>query len=100
MGTIFLVVIVVVVVYADDAAGIGKLVALRRWWDEVCDIGPHYGYFPKASKTWLIVKEDHYSEAELIFAGSGVRLTKGGRPHLGAPLGTSVQKQVPEFEGY
>ena len=37
--------------YADDAAGIGILVALRRWWDEICDIG--------ATKTWLIVKEDH-----------------------------------------
>ena len=46
----------------------------------------------KSSKTWLIVKEDHYSEAELIFAGSGVRLTKEGRPHLGAPLGTSAYR--------
>ena len=71
--------------YADDAAGIRKLVTLRRWWDEICDIGPHYGYFSKASKTWLIVKEVHYIEAELIFTGSGVRLTKEGRPHLGAP---------------
>ena len=78
--------------YADDAAGIGKLVALCRWWDEICDIGPHYGYFPNATKTWLIVKEDHYSEAELIFGGSGVRLTKEGRPHLGAPLGTSAYR--------
>ena len=40
--------------YADDAAGIGKLVALCWWWDEICDIGPHYGYFPNATKTWLI----------------------------------------------
>ena len=48
--------------------------------------------FSYASKTWLSVKEDHYSEAELIFGGSGVRLTKEGRPHLGAPLGTSAYR--------
>ena len=67
----------------------GKLIDLRRWWDEICAIGPHYGYSPNATKTWLITKKDQYRAAEAIFAGTGVKLTKEGRPHLDAPLGTS-----------
>ena len=45
--------------YADDAAAAGHLTDLRTWWDMLCDIGPHFGYFVNSSKTFLIVKEAH-----------------------------------------
>ncbi len=36
--------------YADDAAAVGKITELRKWWDKLTTAGPVYGYFPKASK--------------------------------------------------
>ena len=49
--------------FADDGTASDKLPALRKWWDSVCELGPDYGYFPKPSKTWLIVKEGLLEEA-------------------------------------
>ena len=43
--------------FADDSGAAGKLEALKRWWDALQRLGPAYGYYPKPSKTWLIVKE-------------------------------------------
>ena len=43
---------------ADAAAAGGSLSSLRRWWDNL----PGYllvqkvGYFPTATKSWLVVK--------------------------------------------
>ena len=37
--------------YANDAAAAGLLTDLRTWWDMLCDIGPHFGYF-NSSKTF------------------------------------------------
>ena len=42
--------------YADDAAACGKISALRAWWDQVVSLGPSFGYFPIANKTWLVTK--------------------------------------------
>ena len=41
--------------YADDGTGAGKIVHLRPFWDSLCQLGPGYGYFPKASKSVLIL---------------------------------------------
>ncbi len=40
--------------FADDLAGVGKLAGLKVLWEEICRIGPKYGYFPEPSKSWLI----------------------------------------------
>ena len=37
--------------YADDATGVGKISDLCKWWNQVCDIRPGFGYFPNAAKT-------------------------------------------------
>ena len=41
--------------YADDAANAARLQALRIL-DKLCKLGPAYGYYPKAPKTWLVIK--------------------------------------------
>lgn len=74
--------------YADDAAGIGRLVQLRKWWDDISALGPSYGYFSNPAKTWLVTKEEHYKLAVDLFSGTGIRITTEGRPYLGVPLGT------------
>ena len=74
--------------YADDAAAGGKLVDLKAWWDQLIDLGPDYGYFPNAKKTWLIVKENKLSEATVTFSDTGISITNEGRRHLGGAIGT------------
>ena len=41
-----------------------------------------------ASKTWLLTKSEHLSDAKAAFNGTHVNVTAEGRPYLGAPLGT------------
>ena len=56
--------------YADDASACGRLMDVRRWWDRLVSIGPHFGYFPNPSKTCLIVKGSFYDSAcSLDFSG-------------------------------
>ena len=74
--------------YADDAAAVGKIVDLREWWDRLSTLGPSFGYFPNASKTWLVTKEGLQDTADSIFSNTGVNVTVNGRPYLGAALGS------------
>ena len=76
--------------FADDNSGGGKIVRLKGYWDALKDIGPSYGYNPKASKSYLIVKDEMMRErAEEIFAGEGVQITVDGERHIGAALGSA-----------
>lgn len=43
--------------YADDAAAVGSIGDLRQWWDRLAKLGPSFGYFANAAKTWLVTKE-------------------------------------------
>lgn len=79
--------------FADDGTGAGKLAQLRDWWDELERIGPQYGYFPKATKTWLIVKEGKVEEAEKIFQGTKIQIASEGMKHLGAAIGSGTFKR-------
>ena len=42
--------------YADDLFSGGTIIRLRKMWDIVKDLGPEYGYYQQADKTWIIVK--------------------------------------------
>ena len=75
--------------FADDAGAGGKLNDLKGWWDELTSIGPSYGYFPKPSKSWLIVKPEYIDEARELFSDRGVNITtQGHERYLGTPIGT------------
>ena len=79
--------------FADDSCGGSKIAKLRDWWNHLKDTGPAYGYFPKPSKTWLIIKsEEMLVAARQAFAGTGVQITASGERHIGAALGS------PEFK--
>ena len=74
--------------FADDVAAVGKITDLCEWWDRLDVLGPGYGYFPNASKTWLVTKKEYHAEATSTFSGTGVNVTSDGRPHLGAAIGS------------
>ena len=61
---------------------------LRKWWDCLCEIGPSFGYFVNATKTWLIIKGHLQQDAASVFSGSGIRISMEGRPYLGAAIGS------------
>ena len=37
----------------------------------MCELGHLFGYFPNAGKSWLVVKQEHLSKAEKLFADLG-----------------------------
>ncbi len=68
--------------YADDAAGGGKIKDLESWWNKLCSTGPLFGYYPKPSKTWVIVKSEHYEAAKEAFPD--LNITTVGHKYLGS----------------
>ena len=79
--------------YADDASGAGEINSQKDWWDHLNTLGPMYGYYTNADKTWLVTKKDLYHKAETVFEGTGVQITTECRPYLGVPLGTEGYAQ-------
>ena len=55
--------------YADDAAAAGSTANIRCWWDMITKAGPMFGYYPNASKTHLIVKQEYVQSAKGLFDG-------------------------------
>ena len=60
--------------YADDATAASTSRQLRLWWNDLVDMGPLFGYYPNASKTYLVVKPEHEETARDAFADTDVRL--------------------------
>jgi hypothetical protein len=74
--------------FADDASAAGKLSGVKDWWNNISKIGPEYGYFPNADKTWLVVKERHFEKSKQLFQDTGVKISQEGKRHLGSAIGT------------
>ena len=81
------------VAFADDVTAAGSLEDVKTYWDELLKVGPTFGYFPKASKSHLIVKAEKYEVAKKIFEGTNVNVTETGKRHLGAVIGSIQYKQ-------
>ena len=56
-------------------------------------MGPKYGYFPKAAKSHLIVKQQYEQKANDVFAQSNLNITTSGKRHLGAVIGSESYKK-------
>ena len=80
--------------YADDLGGAGELQQLKCWWNRVIEYGPLLGYYPNASKSWLIVKEEKMGTATEIFADTKINITTTGRKYLGSFIGTDEGRKV------
>ena len=76
--------------YADDGQGAGTLTEVRTLWARVQQFGPGFGYYPKPSKTILIVKGGKEDAAEASFKDSEVKITTKGHRDLGAFIGTRL----------
>ena len=74
--------------YADDCTVCGSIDELRHWWPVLTSVGPRYGYFPKPSKSWLLVKNNFIDHANDSFLSTNISITAEGRPVLGSPVGS------------
>ena len=72
--------------FAEDFTAAGKTSEIKVYWDILQQQGPLFGYFPKPSKSYLIVKEQHYNKAVDVFMESKVKVTSEGKRHLGAVI--------------
>ena len=79
--------------YADDLTAAGCIPGFKYWWDQLCELGPKFGYFPQASKSWLVIKPEVEEKAKNIFHGRGVQITTEGKRHLGASLGSTKYEE-------
>ena len=81
------------VAYAEDFTAGGTVKDLKYWWETLCELGPKFGYYPEASKTWLIVKNDFYDIANTTFKSTKINVTSNGKRHLGAVIGSRSYKE-------
>ena len=44
------------VVFSGNFSVAGSLNSIKDYWDKLTAVGPKYGYFPKPTKSYLIVK--------------------------------------------
>ena len=50
-------------------------------------MGPKYGYYPKPSKSFIIVKHQYEQNARETFSDTNINVTVSGAKHLGAVIG-------------
>jgi len=81
------------VAFADDFSAGCIVENLKHWWTQLLKFGSMFGYFPRASKCWLIVKSDYLEKAENIFNDSNINLKTEGKKHLGAVIGSNSYKE-------
>ena len=81
------------IAYADDFSAAGSIVSLKHWWENLCKLGPKFGYFPEATKSWLIIKPNVSHKAHNTFRSTNIQITAKGKRHLGAVIGTNQYRQ-------
>ena len=79
--------------FADDLTAAGKIDELLFWWKKLCSLGPDFGYYPEATKSWLITKQRFETVARNTFRDSKVNITIEGKRHLGATIGSEGYKK-------
>ena len=79
--------------HAYDFTIAGCIPGLKYWWDQLCELGPKFGYLPQVLKSWLIIKPEVEEKAKTTFQGSGAQITTEGKRHLGASLRSTKYKE-------
>ena len=81
------------VTFADGITVAGKFSCIKDQQSQLTSISPKYGYFPKASKSYLIVKGNQLTNAIALFDNSNVNITVKGKRHFEAIIGSDGYKR-------
>ena len=68
------------------------LKSLKYLWGTLCEMGPKFGYYLQARKSWLIVTSHTVHRAKSIFENTDIQITTSGKRHFGAVIGTLSYK--------
>ena len=79
--------------YADNFTTGSIVRGLKYWWESLCELGPKFGYYPEASRTWLIVNNDFCDMANTTFKSIKINMTSNGKKYLGAVIGSRSYKE-------
>ena len=77
------------VVFVDGFSVAGSLKNFKDYWDKLTAVGPKCGYFPKPTKSYLLIKEEQLMEVQNLFANSRENITDEGKRHLDAVIGST-----------
>ena len=80
------------VAFADDFTVAGKTSKTKAYWNILQEQGPFFGYVPKTSKSYLIMKEQHYNEAVEVLMRRKLKVTSEEKRHFGAIIGSEAFK--------
>ena len=61
-------------------------------WNTLCCLEPKFGYYPRASKSWLIFKKIKLKEHAFYLRLAKIETTSTGKNHLGAVIGLVKHK--------
>ena len=68
---------------ADDSAARGDLKHLKKWWNELCSLGPKFSFVPNNNKTkLLVVKPSLHSKAVSLFKHTNIEIVTEGVEYL------------------
>ena len=81
------------IAYADDFTVAGSIKDIKCYWEHLNSFASFFGYYPKASKSNLIVKNQYLYTANVVFGNTKVNLTSEGMRHLGAEIGNYFYKE-------
>ena len=79
--------------FADDFMVDGKFSSIKDYWSQLTSVASKYCYFPEASKSYLIVKEDELPSATMLFGNSNVNITVEGKRLLEAIVGSESYRR-------
>ena len=68
----------------------GHVPHTKNWWDQICLLGPKYGYYLNSSKTKLLVESQVVDLARAMFEGSGIKVHSEGEEYLGGEISSST----------
>lgn len=70
--------------YPNSVTATGTLTGLKILWNILSDLGPKYGCYPWASKSWLIIKQWNYLKQ--------INITPSVKKHLRAAISSIKHK--------
>ena len=74
--------------FAKDSTAASTCQRLRRSRDDLANRGPSFGYYPRNSKMYLVVKPEFQKIGKEAFAGTYINITTHGKRHPGTAIGS------------
>ena len=81
------------IAYKDNFTVAGSVKDIKCYWEHLYSFATFFGYYPKASKSHLVVKSQYLETANVVFGNTRINLTSEDTRHLGAVIGNHPYKE-------